>query len=108
VSWSDRAEADLRRIYPAAVRQQIRSNAEEILHRIPPQEYPVDEGFHSGIMWHRAIDHERPTGQDNGPVKYFLLYRRRDPPEFEVEAVRSLEQMGGLWLQMTRGPRDTL
>ena len=108
VSWSDQAEADLRRINPPAVRQQIRRNAEEILHQIPPQKYPADEGFHGGIMWHRAISHGRSTGQDDGPVGYFLFYRsrRRNPPEFEIKAVRSLRQMASMWVQMNKGPDD--
>ena len=107
MSWSDQAEADLRRINPPAVRQQIRRNAEEILHQIPPQKYPADEGFHGGIMWHRAIDHEKPALQDNGPVNYFLLYQRRNIPDFEVQAVRSLRQMASKYVQMTREPPDT-
>jgi hypothetical protein len=110
VSWSDQAEAELRSIANPAVRRQIRRNAElpEVVHHIPPRDYPVDEGHHGGIMWHRAISHGRSTGQDDGPVGYFLFYRsrRRNPPEFEIKAVRSLRQMASMWVQMNKGPDD--
>jgi hypothetical protein len=112
VSWSDQAEADLRNIDPT-VRRQIKRNAElpEVVHHIPPRNYPADEGHYGGIMWHRAISHGRPTQerspeQGNGPLNYFLLYRsqRRNPPEFEIQAVRSLGQVASMWVQMTKGP----
>lgn len=113
VSWSDQANADLQRIGNPAVRRQIKRNAElpEVVHHIPPRRYPADEGHYSGIMWHRAISHDRSARegaaeQDNGPLNYFLLYRsqRRDPPEFEIKAVRSLGDIAGGWIQMTMGP----
>ena len=40
VSWSDQAEADLDNI-PPAVAYELRRNAEEILHDIPPRVYPL-------------------------------------------------------------------
>ena len=111
VSWSDQAEADLQSIDPDAVRDQLRRNAEEILHYIPRRTaYPADEGACSGIMWHRGIAHGRcaEEEQDNGPENYFLFYRRRTTtPGFEILAVRSIHQMASMYAQMTREPRDT-
>ena len=108
VSWSDQAEADLQSIDPG-VRDQLRHNAEEMLHHIPPNTaYSADEGAHGGIMWHRGIGDGRSTEQDSGPQNYFLLYRKRNPaPGFEILAVRSIHQMASMWAQMTREPRDT-
>lgn len=111
VSWSDQAEADLNRIAPA-VADQIRRNAEKILHDIPPLDHPADEGaLGDGFLWHRGVAHGRHTEQeeqDDGPQNYFLLYRKRDSdPEFEILAVPSEKQVASKWAQMTREPRDT-
>lgn len=109
VSWSEQADVELLRISDPAVRRQIKRNAEqpEVVHHIPPCNYPADEGHHSGIMWHRAVSHDRPAleeaeEQDNGPLNYFLLYRslRRNPPQFQIQGVRSLRQIGGVWNRM--------
>jgi hypothetical protein len=111
VSWSGQAEADLDSIDPV-VRDQLRRNAEEILHLIPPCTHPADEGADSGIMWHRGDGHGRFTDRSNGPQDYFLLYRSCDPapgsedPEFEVLAVRSIHQVARMWVQMTSTPAD--
>src|SRR5689334_11398952 len=43
VRWSDEAEADLAAINPAAVRDQIRNSAEEILHPISLDADPEEE-----------------------------------------------------------------
>ena len=111
VSWSDQAEDDLNSIDPA-VRDQLRRNAEEILHLIPPCTDPADEGAYSGIMWHRGDGHGRFTRRPNGPQDYFLIYRRCDPapgsedPEFEVLAVCSIHQVACMWVQMTSTSAD--
>ena len=111
VSWSVRAESDLQSINPGAVRDQLRHNAEEILHYIPPRTaYPADEGADGRIMWHRGVAHGRCTGQeeDNGPQNYFLFYRRRvTAPGFEILAVRSIHEVASMYAQMTREPRDS-
>lgn len=65
VSWSDRAEADLDRI-ASAVADQLRRNAEEILHDIPPVEYAGDEGAYGGIMWHRGDGHAPVFAKHDG------------------------------------------
>ena len=105
VSW-DKVRADLQRIDPA-VAGQLRSNAEKILHHIPPRDYPADEGTDDGIMWHRGADHESPNERADGPQNYFLLYTNQDPgPGFEILAVRSIHQVGSKWVQMTMDLSD--
>jgi hypothetical protein len=101
VSW-DKAEADLDRI-ALAVADQLRRNAEEILHDIPPVEYASDEGeLPYGIMWHRGADHEDLSEQDDGPQDYVFLYRRQDSsPGFEILAVPSTKEMASKYAQMT-------
>jgi hypothetical protein len=116
VSWSDEAAADLDSIDPA-VRDQLRRNAEKILHLIPPGTDPADEGACSGIMWHRGDGHGRFTMQPEGPQDYFLVYKRREPasgsedpeedPDFEVLAVCSIRQVACMWVQMTRTPAES-
>ena len=109
VSWLDQAESDLDSIAPA-VKDQLRRNAEEILHDIAPRIFPTDEGAAGGIMWHRCITHEqdreieagRLPEQADGPQNYFLIYRKRNPaPGFEVLAVRSIGQIASMWVQMS-------
>jgi hypothetical protein len=95
VSWSWDAERDLESsVSDPAVRDQLRRNAEKILHNIPPRTFPDDEGAgDGGIMWHRGVSHELPE-QPGGPQNYFLFYRRRNPaPGFEVRGVRSTHQI---------------
>jgi hypothetical protein len=111
VSWSDQAEADLKSIAPGAVRDQLRRNAEEILHLIPPRTaYPDDEGADGGIMWHRGDGHSPVfADQDDGPQNYFLFYRRRaTAPGFEILAVRSIHQMARRWKQIAPVAVSTL
>jgi hypothetical protein len=115
VRWSDEAEADLETIKPAAVRDQLRNNAGEILHPISRWADPADEGVEDGIMWHRGDGHGRFTRQPEGPQDYFLIYRRCGPApgsedpefedpeedlEFEVLAVCSIRQVASIWLRM--------
>jgi hypothetical protein len=109
VSWSDQAEADLDSIDPA-VRDQLKRNAEEILHLIPPLTDPADEGVEGEIMWHRADGHGRFTSRPDGPQNYFLIYRSHgaatasEDPQFEVLALRSIHQLACMWIQMTSTP----
>ena len=108
VSWSAQAEADLESIGPA-VRDELRRNAEETLHEIPPHPAsPADEGVDGGIMWHRGGGHDEFTEQENGPQNYFLFYRKRQSaPGFEVLAVRSVRQVAAdAWAQMARKLSD--
>jgi hypothetical protein len=99
VSW-DRAESDLDSVDPAVV-VQLKHNAEEILHDIPPWEYPDDEGACDGIMWHRGEAHERLDEQSDGPQNYFLFYKNGSEQKFEILAVRSIRQISNKWLWMT-------
>ena len=113
VTWLARAEADLRAIVSnPAVRDQLRCNAEEILHDIPPRTCPADEGADDGIMWHRGITHEQERQIEAGwlaeqaddgaqACDYFLIYRSLNPAGFEVLAVRSTGQIAS-WEQMYR------
>lgn len=100
VSW-DKAEADLDRI-ALAVADQLRRNAEEILHDIPPVDYEGDEGeLPYGMMWHRGAAHESLSEQDGGPQDYAFLYQRQDSdPEFEILAVASKEEMASMYARM--------
>ena len=99
VSW-DNAESDLESIDPAVV-DQLKLNAEQILHHLPPIDHPADEGAAGGIMWHRGCPHERPAGQAGGPREYFLFYvKTNSSPEFEILAVRSIYQVASMWVRM--------
>lgn len=100
VSW-DKAEADLDWIAPA-VADQLKRNAEEILHNIPPLDVPGDEGeLDDGIMWHRG-SHETLDEHADGPQNYLLLYRKHEfDSEFEILAVSSNKQVASKWVQMT-------
>ena len=92
VSW-DKAESDLQGMDSAVV-DQLKENAEMVLHRIPPAYYPADEGADGAVMWHRAYPHGRPAGQDGGPHEYFLLYTQTDSEqEFEILGVRNIHQI---------------
>ena len=112
VWWSAQAEADLESIDPA-VRDQLRRNAEMILHDILPRTDPADEGTDGEIMWHRGDGHGRFTKRPNGPQDYFLIYRRCDPfpgsedPDYEVLAVCSIHQVAYTWVQMTSTPAES-
>ena len=100
VSW-DKAESDLDSVDPAVVLQ-LKHNAEEILHDIPPWEYPADEGAYDRVMWHRGEAHTRLEEQSDGPQNYFLFYTANESDqEFEVLAVRSVRQISSMWLSMT-------
>ncbi len=100
VSW-DKAESDLGSV-DLAVLVQLKRNAEEILHDIPPCEHPADEGAHDGIMWHRGEAHERLIGQSDGPENYFLVYTKNGSEQaFEILAIRSIRQIANMWLWMT-------
>ncbi len=100
VSWG-KAQADLESIDPAMVGQ-LRDSAEEILHDIPPVEYPADEGVAlDRIMWHRGAAHESLNEQADGPQNYLLLYKKQDSdPEFEILAVRSIQQIANKHVKM--------
>jgi hypothetical protein len=99
VSW-DKAEADLDGIAPD-VADQLKHNAEEILHNVPPLDVPGDEGeLDDGIMWHRG-SHERVNEDADGPQDYLLLYRKREfDTEFEILAVPSNKQVASKWVRM--------
>jgi hypothetical protein len=101
VSWSDQAESNLENLV-LAVADQLRGNAEEILHEIPPLVWPADEGAAGGIMWHRGAAHERFPEQANDPQNYFLFYRPLDPGEFQVLAVGSIHHLASKWVQMSK------
>ena len=110
VRWSRKAEAELRTIEPV-VRDQLKRNANEILHHIPPVTFPHDEGIAGGIMWHRGIAcgtlaQESLAQEDHdGPWNYFLFYTSRHPrPEdpdpdkqFEVLDVCCVADVAGQW-----------
>ena len=92
VHWSRRAKTKLEIIDPA-VRDQLTSNAGEILHYMPPAVFPHDEGFEGEVMWHRGI----PCGtlsqellaqeDDDGPWNYFLFYTPwRPDPDPRIES----------------------
>lgn len=107
VHWSRRAKAKLEIIDPV-VRDQLTSNAGEILHHMPPAGSPHDEGFEGEIMWHRGI----PCGtlsqglleqEGDGPWNYFLFYRRPVPEKpgpgrhFEVLDICSVADIAKRW-----------
>jgi hypothetical protein len=105
----DRAESDLDNVDPAVV-VQLKRNAEEILHDIPPVMFPADEGIWEDIMWHRVVPHNgfnqshaRFDQESDGPHNYFLFYTKsRFVQEFEILAVRSIHDVGRKWLSMNR------
>jgi|SRR5271166_3292087 len=112
VWWSDQAESDLESI-DLAVRDEIRRNAEKILHQNPPCPYPADEDADdAGVMWRCCTNHEQerqieagwlPEEADDGAQAwdYFLIYRSLNPgPGFEVLAVRSIQQIANWWIRM--------
>ena len=109
VWWSDQALADLELVVEdPAVREQLKRNAEETLHDIPPRASSADEGVEGEIMWRRGITHEQERQRDAGTLldgprawNYFLFYRKREPGQgFEVLAVRSIYQVASRWVQM--------
>jgi hypothetical protein len=119
VSWGNEAEAKLDSI-ALAVADELRRNAEEILHDIPPVAYKGDEGdFPDGSMWHSGAAHERLSEEDEslseedeslseedgGPQNYVFLYRRQDSnPEFEILAVLSNKEMARLYVRKFMPP----
>ena len=112
VSWGKEAEAKLDSIAPA-VADELRRNAEEILHNIPPVKCEGDEGdLPNGTMWHRGAAHERLSEQDEsiseqdgGPQNYVFLYRRQDSdPEFEILDVLSNKEMASLYARIYMPP----
>jgi hypothetical protein len=116
VTWTARAVADLESVVTEpAVRHQLKVNAENILHDIPPVVYPADEGFADGIMWHRGTPdgYEEFSEQDDGPQNYFLFYRRQESGSgfevlamFEILAVRSIYQIASAWVQMNESTAE--
>ena len=103
VSWH-KAEPDLESIDPLVV-DQLKRNAEELLHDIPPRQHQ-DDGVRDGIMWHRGAAGELPEGQSDGPQNYFLFYTKGEfEQEFEILAVRSLRQLSTRWLRLTDDPQ---
>ena len=109
VTWTARAVADLESVVAEPVRHQLRVNAENILHDIPPVYYPADEGYDGEIMWHRGTSPgiEDFSEQDDGPQNYFLLYRRQEGGSgFEVLGVRSIHQIASAWQQMNERTAD--
>jgi hypothetical protein len=115
VSWSEEAERDLEVfVATAAVRDQLRRNAQEVLHDIAYAPRPscareADAGAVGEIMWHRGVPHghERLPEQSDGPQNYFLIYRRQNSAqEFEVLGVRSIHQVARYWEQMSREPTE--
>ena len=106
VSWH-KAEPDLQGIDPLVVAQ-LKQNAAELLHDIPPRKHQ-DDGVRDGIMWHRGAASEGPEEQSDGPQNYFLFYARsRSERGFEVLAVRSLRQVSAMWLRLSGDPHRPL
>jgi hypothetical protein len=102
VSWH-KAEPDLADIDPPVV-DQLKRNAEELLHDIPPWKHE-DDGVRDGIMWHRGAAGEWPEEQSDGPQNYFLFYQKsRSGHDFEILAVRSLQQVSARWLRLAADP----
>jgi hypothetical protein len=100
----DRAESDLEAVSPEVV-VQLKRNAAEILHDIPPVIHP-DEGIRDGIMWHRAATwYDLAEEQPDGPQNYFLFYTRNGSGrEFEILAVRSIYEIASTWVRMSLRP----
>jgi hypothetical protein len=116
VWWSDEALAELELVVEdPAVREQLKRNAEETLHDIPPGANSADEGAEGEIMWRRAITHEQERQIKAGTLlepeddpyqawNYILFYRKREPDHgFEVLAVRSVHQIASLLMKMGLG-----
>jgi hypothetical protein len=112
VSWGTEAEAKLDSI-AIAVADELRRNAEEILHHIPPVEFEGDEGdLPDGRMWHRGAAHERLSEQDerlseqdNGSQNYVFVYRKQDSnPEFKILDVLSNREMARLYVRIYMPP----
>jgi hypothetical protein len=112
VSWDNEAEAKLGSMTPA-VADELRRNAEEILHDIPPVDYEGDEGdLPNGGMWHRGAAHARLSEQDEGlseqgggAQNYVFLYRRQDSsPQFEILKVLSNKEMASLYARIYMPP----
>jgi|SRR5215472_904881 len=118
VSWSKKAKQDLEAIVTnPAVRDQIMGNAEVALHDPYVPGFPCarsgEAGASEAIMWHRATDHDDdhewlPETAGDGPQNYFLFYCRSggSAAEFEVLAVRSIQQVANFWEHMSREPAD--
>lgn len=93
VRWSRRAEATLATIVPA-VRDQLKRNAGDILHYIPPIVFPHDEGFAGTVMWHRGIacgmvsEELLAQEDDDGPWNYFFFYTPGRPGPDDPDPVR--------------------
>jgi hypothetical protein len=118
VSWSEKARQELEGVVTSpAVRNQIMCNAELALHDPYVPDFPCagsgDSGAYGEVMWHRATDHgddhewlPEPVG--DGPQNYFLFYRRSgdSAAEFEVLAVRSIQQVANFWEQLSREPAE--
>lgn len=116
VHWSRRATARLEIIDPA-VRDQLTSNAGEVLHDMPPASYSQDEGREGEIMWHRAITcgaapaRPLPKEDDDGPWNYFLIYTQwrpdprsePDPVTFEVLDIIHVTEVADRWETMEDG-----
>lgn len=110
VLWSGQAEADLANLERdcPAIGNQLKRCAGKVLHLISRNADPDEEGMVGEIMWHRGDGHGTFMKRRGcGPQDYFLFYRRCDSapggedPEFEVLAVRSIHQVGAMWLAQT-------
>ena len=95
--WSRRAEAKLMAIADDDVRDQLTSNADEVLHHMPPVGFPQDEGLEGEILWHRGITcgtapHELPAQEDDdGPWNYFLFYTPWHPAPEDPDPDKDFE-----------------
>ena len=97
VTWSAQAGAELEAlVLDAAVRERIRRHAEAALRCVVSS--TDSEGAEDGIMWRRAIAHEKEEllseADDDGAqaCDYFLLYREA-AAGFEIMGVRSTRQI---------------
>jgi hypothetical protein len=113
VSWSEQALKDLEEVVAVAdVRDELRRNAEEILHNILSEWRPRcvemgDAGVSGEVMWHRGVPHEHELlpEQADGPECYFLFYQLvTSTPAWEVLAVRSIYQVARRWERRSRSP----
>lgn len=112
VFWSKRAETDLQVIVAdPVVRAQLKENAGEILHDMPPVVFPHDEGCEGEVMWHRGITQKQKRQIDagelpeigDGPWNYFFFYRKPDVGQgFEVLAICSIQHIAEQWVKMNR------
>jgi hypothetical protein len=115
VSWTPEADSDLQLVVnDAAVRDQLKRNAEATLHEIEASvgEDRRAEGFEGEVMWHRGWTHEQerraswhPEQADDGPWNYVLFYRSAVvPARFVVLAVRSRIQIADrIWERLQNG-----